>query len=143
METFDYRADIERDGDLYLVTFPDVPEAAGSGTTQADALEDARGGLGLALLGRIEAGEPLPEQRFAGSVIVRPPAFVQWKLAVHIAWTVSGWTKSRLGETLGVTETEARRILDPMHNTRLATLERALTVLGGEARLSFQVTAAE
>lgn len=52
------------------------------------------------------------------------------KLAVIIAFKSEGLPKSELARPLGKAETEARRILDPDHPTKLYLLEAALAVLG-------------
>ncbi|NJL08185.1 MAG: helix-turn-helix domain-containing protein, partial [Methylacidiphilales bacterium] len=46
------------------------------------------------------------------------------------AWRASGLSKVELARLMGVAETEVRRILDPEHATKLATLEAAARALG-------------
>jgi hypothetical protein len=52
------------------------------------------------------------------------------KLAVLEAFAASSMSKSELARRLGVRETEARRILDPMHATKLPRLQEALVIFG-------------
>lgn len=60
------------------------------------------------------------------------------KLALHRAISEGKVTKASLARSLGADEKEARRILDPRAQTKVATLERALTVLGKRAVLTIE-----
>ena len=51
-------------------------------------------------------------------------------IALIEAFAASGITKSELAKRIGKAETEARRILDPDHPTKAATMQAALAVLG-------------
>lgn len=114
-----------------VVTFPDVPEAITNGRGQADALEQASDALGLALLMYAKEGRELPRRRASvGSTSVSVEADVAAKLAVLDAFRASGLSKSELSRRLGRDEKEVRRILDPMHPTKLPMLRAALAALG-------------
>ncbi|WP_442966966.1 hypothetical protein [Rhizobium sp. C4] len=52
------------------------------------------------------------------------------KLAVISAFRTSGLTKTELARRLGKQEAEARRILDPDHATKIATMQDAMRALG-------------
>lgn len=54
----------------------------------------------------------------------------QAKVLVIMTWELSGISKSELARRMGVCETEARRILDPHHNSKLNKLESALRAMG-------------
>ena len=116
----------------YLVTFPDVPEAITGGATMADARSNAAEALGLALRGIVGLGRPLPSSATWGEdlhpISVEPN--VAMKLALVEAFRDSGMSKTELAARLGKAETEARRILDPDHPTKLATMQTALAALG-------------
>ena len=58
------------------------------------------------------------------------------KAAIAIAMSESKMNQMQLAKALNVDEKEVRRILDPHHGTKLATLERTLNVLGKKAVLS-------
>ena len=58
------------------------------------------------------------------------------KLAVIEAFIAAGISKSELGRRLGKGETEARRILDPDHPTKLVALQAALRLLGKQVVVS-------
>jgi len=134
-----YRAVFEPDPDGgVLVTFPDIPGAITHGADRADAIASAREALGLALRGMIAEDGALPPSRVteAGLVEIAVDPATALKLAVIEAFAASGLSKSELARRLGRRETEARRILDPDHPTKLALIEAALAVLGREIVVS-------
>ncbi|MEP7456090.1 type II toxin-antitoxin system HicB family antitoxin [Phyllobacterium sp. SB3] len=131
---YSYCAQIEPDSDGgFLVTFPDVPEANTHGEDKDEARVHAVEALGLALRGYLAIGKDIPmpsiKQR-KGFVDIPVEAHDALKLAVIIAFKAEGLSKSELARRLGKAETEARRILDPDHPTKLPLLEAALAVLG-------------
>jgi len=124
----------------YVVRFPDVPEAITAGDTLNEALAMAEDALAVALLGRIEAGEPLPHPRQPGADEnlhpVAVPAPVAAKLALIQLWRQSGLSKSALARRMGVDEKVVRRLLDPNHNSSLTRLDEAIQALGGKLIIS-------
>jgi antitoxin HicB len=52
------------------------------------------------------------------------------KLAVIMTFRQAGISKSELARRLGKAESEARRILDPHHPTKLGAMQDALRVMG-------------
>jgi antitoxin HicB len=132
MTEFAFAALFEEDPEGgFLVTFPDVPEAKTGGETLAEARANAAEALGLALRGILAMGRPLPrphKQPEAEIIAVGPETAL--KLAVIEAFRDAGISKSEFARRLGKAETEARRILDADHPTKLATLETALAILG-------------
>lgn len=132
MRTFTYRALLEpgeREG-VVVVSFPDVPEAITQGEGEPQALRVAEDALGVALLSYPLRGLPLPKPRARAGRLVTVSPEVAAKLAVLEAFAASGVTKSELARRLAVSENEARRILDPLHATKLPRLSQALAVLG-------------
>jgi antitoxin HicB len=134
MKTFAYAASFEpgkRRG-VVVASFPDVPEAI----TEGDGIEDARrmaaDALGTALLAYVRAGRPLPRARRAGknaeTIAVEPE--VAAKLAVLMAFADAGMSQREFARRLGKDEREIRRLLDPMHPTKIGALDAALKVLG-------------
>lgn len=132
MRTFTYRAHMEPgdDPEIVVVTFPDVPEAITEGAGEDDARAQAEDALGTALLSYPMRGLPLPEPTAGPGPVITPAPDVAAKLAVLEAFAASGLTRTALARQLGVNEKEVRRILDPMHATKLPTLVRALAALG-------------
>lgn len=127
---FDARLEPDPDGG-FIVTFPDIPEAITAGATREEVLANATEALGLALRGIAAFGRNLPKRRrHPGLVPVAVEAADALKLALVEAFRQSGLTKTEFGRRLGKTETEARRILDPDHATKMATMQAALASLG-------------
>lgn len=134
MMTFAYPATFEP-GDapgVVVATFPDVPEAITEGDGAEGARQMAADALGTALLAYVRAGRPLPRAGRAGRgrelVAVEPE--VAAKLAVLLAFAESGLSQRELARRLGKDEREVRRILDPMHPTKIGALDAALRILG-------------
>jgi antitoxin HicB len=133
MRTFVYRARFEP-GDRrgVVVSFPDVPEAITEGRNEAEACMQAEEALGLALLTYPARGMPLPKPRARGvgliSITVEP--VIAAKLALLDAVREKGISQRGFARLIGKDEKEARRILDPRHATKLATLTGALRKLG-------------
>jgi antitoxin HicB len=132
MRTFIYRAVLEpgENQGVIVVTFPDVPEAITEGNGEADALLQARDALETALLTYPMERLPLPDARATTGHPVVVSAETAAKLAVLEAFNAAGISKSELARRIGRNENEARRILDPMHSTKLPRLEQALAALG-------------
>jgi antitoxin HicB len=109
-----------------------VPEAITAGATRSEALANAGKALGLALRGypTLDRPSPGPAAKGPDLVAVAVSADDALRLALVYAFRKSGLTKSEFGRRLGKTETEARRILDPDHPTKLARMHAALAALG-------------
>ena len=132
MKTYAYRAEFEpgdRPG-VIVVSFRDVPEAITEGETEAEARAMAADALGLALLQYLRLGRELPTAGDGPGVVIPVEADVAAKLAVIETFLGLGITKSELARRLGKDEKEVRRLLDPMHPTKLAPLAAALTAMG-------------
>ncbi|WP_394367198.1 type II toxin-antitoxin system HicB family antitoxin [Prosthecodimorpha hirschii] len=133
MRTFSYEAILEpgEASDVVVVSFPDVPEAITEGDDEHAALLSAEEALGLALLTYPARGLALPAARTVGQgPIVTVAADVAAKLAVLEAFSAAGISKADLAERLGKDEKAVRRILDPMHPTKLPALSEALAAMG-------------
>jgi antitoxin HicB len=72
----------------------------------------------------------LPEAKATSGLEVTVPADAAAKLAVLKVFTASGISKTELARRLQCDEREARRILDPMHATKLPALKNALAATG-------------
>lgn len=114
-----------------VVSFPDVPEAITQGRDAADAMEQAEEALALALLSYPERGLPVPKARARGRgltpVSLDPEAAA--KIALLDALRERDLSKSAFARMIGKDEREVRRMLDPYHATKMATLAEALRAL--------------
>lgn len=116
----------------FLVTFPDFEDARTSGQDEGEALHEAIDCLREALAVRIREGEdiPAPSHPSDDAHMVAAPAEIAAKVAVYEAFRRAKVSKSHLAEQLHVDESEVRRILDPLHRTKLGRLEQAAEALG-------------
>jgi len=132
-DTYNYPAEIERDEDgRHVVTFPDFGWGATDGATRDEALSEARDLLREPIATTIREGGRLPEPSPAGKgrPLVVPPVQVALKAALYEAWRQSGIAQRGLARGLDVAESEVRRMLNPEHGTKAATIDRALRRLG-------------
>ena len=132
-DTFNYPAEIERDEDgRFVITFPDFGWGATDGATRDEALADAKDLLRELIATTIREGETLPEpSRPAKSrPLVIPPVQIALKAALYDAFRQTGHSQRRLARELAVTESEVRRMLNPEHATKAATIDNALRRLG-------------
>jgi antitoxin HicB len=144
MYSFVYRARFEPGTKRgIVVSFPDVPEAITEGRDKADARAQAEEALGLALLSYPHRGLPLPKPKARGAdlVPIAVEAEIAAKLAVLEALREAGISKSELARRLNKDEKEVRRILDPLHSTKLATLAETLRVLNRRMVVAIEAVA--
>ena len=134
---FAARLEPDPDGGI-IVTFPDVPEAITHGEDRAEARRNAREALGLALRGYLADGEALPAPKAKGKGLVEIPVEADdaLKIAVIEAFNQAGISKAEFARRLGKAVTEAQRILDPDHPSKLPALEAALAMFGKEIVVS-------
>ncbi len=112
--------------------FPDFGWGATDGATYAEALAEAKDLLRELIASTIRAGEELPEPSCAGrgQTLVVPPVQIALKAALYKAWRQAGISQRQLARDLDVAESEVRRMLNPEHGTKAATIDRALHRLG-------------
>ena len=131
--TYDYPAEVERDEDgRYVVTFPDFGWGATDGATREEALAEARDLLRELIAATMREGKGLPEPSRATKrrPLVVPPVTIALKAALYQAFREAGVSQRRLARDLDVAESEVRRMLNPDHATKPASIDRALRRLG-------------
>ncbi len=139
--TFPIELENDPDGRI-LVRFPDFPEAATDGADLTEALSEAEDCLDVVISGRLIEGDVIPEPSSArGRRTITPTMLVALKAALNGAVKEAGITKSALARELRIDEKNARQLLDPRHNSRLRTLERALHVLGHRVEVRIRTAA--
>ena len=132
-DSYDYPAAIERDDDgRHVVSFPDFGWGATDGATRDEALAEARDLLRELIAATMREGGALPKPSPAGTrrPLVVPPVQTALKAALYEAWREAGISQRRLARDLDVAESEVRRMLNPDHATKAATIDRALRRLG-------------
>ena len=120
----------EREGG-FSVTFPDFDEAFTDGDTFAEAIAEAADCLEEALAGRIVRREDIPTPSPArGRPAVTPGAVLAAKAAFYEALREQRLSNSAFAVSMGIHESEVRRLLDPRHATKIGRLEEALARFG-------------
>ncbi len=138
-DNYDYPAAIDLDEDgRHVVTFPDFGWGATEGGTPDEALSEARDLLRELIAETMRAGGDLPRPSPAAErrPVVVPPLPIALKAALYEAFREAGVSRRRLARDLGVAESEVRRMLNPDHATKAATIDRALHRLGKRVSVS-------
>ncbi|HOT29871.1 MAG TPA: type II toxin-antitoxin system HicB family antitoxin [Candidatus Ozemobacteraceae bacterium] len=127
----------------FVVSCRDLPEAITQGETEADAVENAEGAVQAAIEFRIEKelDIPAPSRARTGEVMAAVPVLTALKAALFRATSGKRGAKTALARALGIDEKEVRRMLDPRHATKAATIEHALAVLGFRLVISLEKAA--
>lgn len=127
--TYNYPADVERDSDgRYVVAFPDFGWGATDGATRDEALAEAKDLLRELIAATMREGEDLPQPSRASKrrPLIVPPLPIALKAALYDAWRQAGISQRRLARDPDVAESEVRRMLNPDHAIKAATIDRAL-----------------
>ncbi len=133
---FEYPVELTRDGDTWLVTFPDVPEAITFGADKDEALLQAKDALATALSMYVDSRRDLPEPSPAkGRPTVRPDALDCAKLGIYAAMREQGLRKADLARLLNWHMPQVDRLLDLNHASRLSQIEQAAAALGKHVEL--------
>jgi len=138
-DTYDYPAEIERDEDgRHVITFPDFGWGATEGATRDEALSEARDLLRELITATVREGSdlPRPSRPTKRRPLVVPPLPIALKAALYEAFRAAGLSQRGLARDLEVAESEVRRMLDPDHATKAATIDRALRRLGKRVSVS-------
>lgn len=124
-----------RDG--VTVTSPDIPEMITEGATREEALKQAEDALVSALSLYVDDGRRLPRPSAPkGRFVVAVPALEAAKLALHDAMLATNISNVELARKLGSDEKSVRRLRDPLHRSRIETVEAALHALGRRLELN-------
>ena len=123
---------LKRDGDGFVVTFPDVPEALSSGRTRQQALAMAQDALETAIEFYFEDNRtvPLPSKPKAGQPVIELPASLSAKVLLLNEMLRQKVTAAELARRLGTTPQSVQRIIRLGHTTKIDTLAEAFKALG-------------
>lgn len=133
-----YFATFQPNGDGFIVTFADVPEAITEGDDLDEARANAQDALEVALLTYVLDEQELPVPLSTTGEPVAVSARTAVKIAFIEAFRHSGMTRVELARRLGKGENEVRRMLDPYHHTKLSSMEAGLRSLGKQLVISVQ-----
>ena len=100
--------------------------------TREEALAEAKDLLRELIATTIREGNDLPDPSRASKrrPLVVPPVQIALKAALYEAWRQAGISQRRLAHELGIAESDVRRMLNPEHGTKAATIDRAMRQLG-------------
>ena len=130
--SFLYPARLTREGNEYLVTFPNVPEAITAGATREEAMAMAVDALVTAMDFYFEdrRAVPLPSPIKRGQVAVELPASVAAKILLLNELVTAGIRNAELARRMRTSAQEVTRLTDLHHPTKIDTVARALNALG-------------
>ena len=122
----------EHDGEGFVVTFPDVPEAITGGFTRETAVNMAEDCLTVALGGYVDLGWdiPTPSPAKKREEMVALPPLVAAKLSIYIAMRRHGMTRADLAQQLGLSDAAVEKLLTPDRYSPWSQVTRALALLG-------------
>lgn len=134
---------IEDDNGTILVTFPDFPEAATFGDTEAEAARHAIDALETAIEGRIADREdiPVPRSRAKGWQMITLPTLIALKVELYREMRAQKITKAKLARELDRHPPEIDRLLNIRHNSRLDLIDEAFAKMGRRVQTSILKTA--
>ena len=123
--------DVE-EGEGYVVTFPDVPEAITGARTEEESLVLAEDALAVALGAYVKNREdiPIPSTAVDSQILVALPSIVAAKLALYTAMRRQGINNVALAKRLGLSESAVRRLVNPHHRSHISSVEAALRAIG-------------
>lgn len=133
-----YAVKIEPDGDQFMATFRDIPEAITCGATEQKALNMARDALITAMDFYFEDQRtvPAPSAAKKGEVLVELPASLVVKILLLNEMVAQKVHKAGLANMLKITRHEAGRMVNLHHTTKIDALQEAFKVLGKHLDIS-------
>ena len=133
-----YPAKVERDGDGFLVTFPDIPEATTSGSTRDEAIDMAADALITAMDFYFEDRRPVPPPSRVkrGQASIELPPSVAAKVLLLNEMVAQQKRPSELARTMHIKPQEVTRLLDLHHPTKIDAVAAALSALGRRLEVS-------
>lgn len=114
--------------------FPDFGWGATDGATLDEALSEAGDLLRELMVTTMREGKrppkPKPSRVDKQQYLVVPSVATALKAALYETLREAGMSQRRLSRELDVAESEVRRMLNPEHATKAATIDRVLRRLG-------------
>lgn len=133
-----YPARVARDGDGFMVSFPDIPEALTGAATKEQALELAADALTTAMDFYFEDRRlvPPPSKAKRGHVLIDLPPSLGAKVLLLNEMISQGTRPAELARRMNVRPQEVNRLTDLQHPTKIDTIAQALKALGKRLDLS-------
>jgi antitoxin HicB len=132
-----YPAKVEPDGDGWMVSFPDIPEALTGAHTREEAIEMAKDALQVALEFYFDDRReiPAPSKLKKSQVAIELPASVAAKVLLLNEMVKQKVRPSELAKRLGTTAQEVNRLTQLSHSTKIDGINNALQALGKRLEL--------
>ena len=129
---FSYPARVTRDGDGFMVTFPDIPEALTGAKDRDEAIALAADALTTAMDFYFEDRRPVPapSEPKRGQITVDLPASVSAKVLLLNEMIAQGKRPAELARLMDARPQEVTRLIDLHHPTKIDTIAAALQALG-------------
>jgi antitoxin HicB len=133
-----YPARVVRDGDEFMVSFPDIPEALTGAPTREAAIGMAVDALTTAMDFYFEDRRSVPEPSAPkrGQVLIDLPPSVGAKVLLLNEMIAQGTRNADLARRMNVRPQEINRLTDLHHPTKIDTIAVALKALGRKLSLS-------
>ena len=133
-----YPARLTRDGDGFMVSFPDIPEALTGAHSRDEALAMAADALTTAMDFYFEDRRPVPAPSAPrrGQVVVDLPPSVGAKVLLLNEMLAQGKRPVDLARLMNVRPQEVNRLTTLRHPTKIDTVADALKALGKRLELS-------
>ena len=133
-----YPARVVRDGEGFMVSFVDIPEALTGAATREQALEMAADALTIAMDFHFEDRRPVPPPSVPkrGQALIDLPPSVGAKVLLLNEMIAQGTRPADLARLMNVRPQEVNRLTTLQHPTKIDTIAQALKVLGKRLDLS-------
>lgn len=130
-----YPVNYEKDGEGYLVTFPDIPEALTGGNTLEEAQTIALDALVTAFEFYFEDGRQVPKPGAVVGDYVEVPPSIEAKILLLNTLVESGITYAELARRMGTQPQAVQRLINLHHTTKIDTIYQALAAIGKQLKL--------
>jgi antitoxin HicB len=132
-----YPVKIRRDGNYFLATFPDFPEAITQGASEEEALKAAQDALETALDFYFEDGRivPTPSVPKRGQRYVELPVSLSAKVLLLNEMLQQKIRPAELARRLHTTPQEINRLTDIRHTSKIDGIAAAMKALGKHLEL--------
>jgi antitoxin HicB len=133
-----YPARVVRDGEGFMVSFPDIPEALTGASTKDEALSMAADALTTAMDFYFEGKRkvPMPSPAKRGQTLIDLPPSVGAKVLLLNEMLEQGTRPADLARLMNVRPQEVNRLTTLRHPTKIDTVAEALKALGRRLELS-------
>ena len=133
-----YPARIARDGDGYMVSFPDIPEALTGASSREEAIEMAADALTTAMDFYFvdRRSVPPPSEAKRGQIMIDLPPSIGAKVLLLNEMLAQGTRPADLARLMNVRPQEVNRLTTLRHPTKIDTVAAALKALGKRLELS-------